>query len=393
MSASAAETPPPDARPAPSRGRAARLQGCSALLLALLLAGCAYVNPYYDAQRPHHTPEGFRNLHKQIAPKNFITDVMIGWRIPAALKGLPPPPQAPTPSVAPDLAALAANALAGAAMRPAATWIGHSTVLLQAGGLNVLTDPIFSERASPVPFAGPKRAQPAAIALDALPPVDVVVISHNHYDHLDLPSVRALAQRPGGGPLFVVPLGVGAFLREQGLERVTELDWWQSTRVEARGLGADIVLLPAQHWSTRSLWDRNRTLWGGYALLADDFHWVYTGDTGYSRDFADIRAHFAARQRAEDGGGFDLALIPIGAYEPRWFMRDQHVDPAEAVAIHRDLGAKRSLGVHWGTFELADEALDEPPRALARARSAAGLPDDAFFVLPLGQTRYFPKRR
>jgi N-acyl-phosphatidylethanolamine-hydrolysing phospholipase D len=287
--------------------------------------------------------------------------------------------------VPPDLAFIAANARAGAAMQPAATWIGHASVLVQLGGINVLTDPIFSERASPVSFAGPRRAQPPGLALAELPRVDVVLISHNHYDHCDITSLQALNAQPGGPPLFLAPLGLKAWLADNGITNAVELDWWQQHSVA----GVDIVLTPVQHWSARSFTDRLKTLWGGYALFARDFQVFFAGDTGYSRDFADIRARFAARQGAH---GFDLALIPVGAYEPRWFMAEQHVNPEEAVRIHRDLRARKSLGIHWGTFELTDEPLDEPPKALSRATAAAGVPEDEFGVAAIGQTLRLPRR-
>lgn len=258
-------------------------------------------------------------------------------------------------------------------------------MLAQLGGLNLLTDPIFSTRASPVPFAGPRRAQPPGVALTELPSIDAVLVSHNHYDHLDLPSCRALAAQPGGGPLFVVPLGLADWFRRRGIARVVELDWWQHTPLD----GVEITLVPAQHWSARGLNDRLKTLWGGFAVCAPDCQLFFAGDTGYSRDFADIRARFAPRQR---DGGFDIALLPIGAYEPRWFMAPQHVNVEEALNIHADLGAKRSLGVHWGTFELTDESLDEPPRQLRAQRAARGLDEGAFFTLPIGATHRLPPR-
>jgi len=202
--------------------------------------------------------------------------------------------------------------------------------------------------------------------------------------------VRALAAQKGGSPLFVVPLGIKAWMAERGVDKVVELDWWQSHPV-ASGMGAvDVVLTPAQHWSGRGLNDRLATLWGGYAVFAPDLHLYFSGDTGYSKDFSDIREHFAPRQR--EGGGFDIALITVGAYEPRWFMTSQHVNPAEAVQIHLELGAKRSVGVHWGTFQLTDEALDEPPQQLAQARSAKGLADEQFFVMAIGETRKLARR-
>lgn len=353
------------------------------LCLLLALGSCAHVNPYFDASRAHHRPGGFQNLHLEFAPRGLWD--LLRWCWQAWRAGVPPAPARPTPTTVPDLDFIHRNARAGDAMQPAATWIGHATMLLQFAGRTVITDPMFSERASPVSFAGPQRAQPPGVALHDLPRVDLVLVSHDHYDHLDEPSVRALQAQAGGPPLFVAPLGVGAWLRARGIARVVELDWWQSHRDG----DFEIVLTPAQHWSGRGLFDRMTTLWGGFAVFTPDFHFFYSGDTGYSPDFRAIAERFADRQR---NGGFDLALLPVGAYEPRWFMREQHVNPEEAVQIHEDVRARRSIGVHWGTFELTDEAPDEPPAALARARAARSLAEDAFRVLAVAQTVLLPRR-
>lgn len=341
------------------------------------------MNPYFDESQPHHTREGFKNNYLAAVDKPLSQ--LLRWRWNAWRNDLPPPPQLATPTVAPDLAAIHANAQPDR-MQPATTWIGHATMLVQSGGLNVLTDPVFSERASPVQFIGPQRAQPPGVALDALPPIDVVVISHNHYDHLDRDSVRALNARAAGKTLFLVPLGLKPWMAEQGITHVVELDWWRSHVVR----GVEFFLTPVQHWSARGLGDRSQTLWGGWAVFGPDFHWYFSGDTGYSRDFTDTRARFAGRNGA---AGFDLALIAVGAYEPRWFMKEQHVNPAEAVQIHRDLQARRSVGVHWGTFNLTDEPLDQPPRELAEARRAAGLTEEDFLLMKIGETRRWPRRR
>jgi N-acyl-phosphatidylethanolamine-hydrolysing phospholipase D len=332
----------------------------------------------------HHRGDRFQNNYIEFEPKGL--GALLQWRIDAARLGVPKPPQAPTPRVAPDLAFLRANAVAGAAMTPSVTWIGHASVLLQAGGVNILADPIFSERASPLSFLGPARHVAPGLALRELPHVDAVIVSHNHYDHLDAASIDALAAQPGGPPLFVVPIGVKAWLADRGVTNAVELDWWQATRIG----GVEIVFTPSQHWSGRGLADRMETLWGGYAIFAPDFHAFFAGDTAYSKDFADIHARFAARHGA--GRGFDVALIPIGAYEPRWFMSTQHVDPDEAVRIHLDLTAAQSIGIHWGTFQLTDEPLDEPPKALSRALQARGLGAESFTVLAIGQTRRFARR-
>jgi N-acyl-phosphatidylethanolamine-hydrolysing phospholipase D len=238
----------------------------------------------------------------------------------------------------------------------------------------VLTDPHFSERASPVGFAGPRRYQPPGVALAELPEIHAVVISHNHYDHLDVDSVRQLHARSGGMLRFFVPLGLKPWFARLGIDTVTELDWWESAELG----GVRFTLTPAQHWSARSLFDRSQSLWGGWAIAASDLNFFFAGDTGYSTDFAEIGRRL---------GPFDLAAIPIGAYAPRWFMQMQHVDPGEALRMHRDLGARQSLGVHWGTFEMSDEPLDAPPRELALARSEAGVNESEFFVLRVGETR------
>jgi len=350
-------------KPAPWRG------GLLPWLASLVLAGCASHNPYYDPAKPHHRPDGFRNNypHETKGSADFWRWQWQRWRDDL------PPPAAPLLPVAPDLAFIQANR-----QEPAVTWIGHSTVLLQLGGLNVLTDPQFSHRASPFSFIGPKRHQPPGVALADLPRIDLVLISHNHYDHLDLASVRALYRQPGGPPLFLVPLGIDPWFKEEvsdgSGEHVRAFDWWQ--RIDYRGL--DIHFLPIQHWSARTPWDRNRTLWGAWAVRHPQLSFFFSGDLGYSRDLRDIGRRL---------GGFDLAAIAVGAYEPRWFMRPQHLNPAEAVRAHRDLGARRSFGIHWGTFEdLTDEPLDQPPRDLARARQAAGLSEQEFFLLRHGET-------
>lgn len=332
---------------------------------------------------PHHRDGGFQNNYLDFAPKGLAE--VLRWRWQAARAGLRKPPQQPIPVLKPDLDFIHANAAAGASMQPAATWIGHASVLLQMGGLNIVTDPMFSDRASPLSFAGPRRAQPPGLGLSELPHIHAVLVSHNHYDHCDLPSLRALNAQPGGPPLVVLPLGLKAWAADEGIRNVVELDWWQGHTLA----GVEIVLTPVQHWSGRGLADRMNTLWGGYAVFASDLHAFFAGDTGYSRDFSDVRQRFAQRQGEH---GFDIALIPIGAYEPRWFMAQQHVNPDEALKIHRDLLARRSLGIHWGSFELTDEPLDEPPRALAAARSAHGVAEDAFFTLAIGQTRKLPRR-
>jgi N-acyl-phosphatidylethanolamine-hydrolysing phospholipase D len=360
------------------------------LLIAPALLVPHAVNAADDNAPPHHRSNGFQNNYIEFEPKSLGD--LLKWKWAATRDGLPKPPAAPTPRIAPDTAFIQTNARAGAMMQPAITWVGHATMLAQFGALNIITDPVFSERVSPLSFVGPKRMVAPGLSLAELPHIDVVLISHNHYDHLDEASVRALNAQAGGPPLFVVPLGIKAWMADVGITNVVELDWWQLHALTTPAGPVEIFLTPVQHWSGRGLNDRLKTLWGGYAVFAPDLHFFFTGDTAYSKDFADIHARFKSRQTEAAGGGFDIALIAVGAYEPRWFMTSQHVNPAEAVQIHLDIAAKRSVGIHWGTFELTDESLDEPPRQLAEARRARGLADNAFFVLAVGETRKIPRR-
>ncbi len=255
------------------------------------------------------------------------------------------------------------------------TWVGHATLLLQVSGINILTDPHLTDRASPLSWAGPKRRVPPGLGFADLPPIHLVLISHNHYDHLDLPTLRWLAQQPHEQqPRAIVPLGLRALVAEQGLRQITELDWWQRVTVG----DATIHAVPAQHFSARTPFDRNQTLWAGYVVEHPSFRFFFAGDTGYSADFKAIGRRL---------GPMDLAAIPIGAYEPRWFMHPMHVNPEEAVKIHQDVRSRHSVAIHWGTFELTDEPLDEPPRRLQEALVAAGLSAEQFCVMQHGETR------
>jgi len=254
-----------------------------------------------------------------------------------------------------------------------ATWVGHSTLLLQLGGLNILTDPMWGARASPVSFAGPRRWMPPGIALEALPPIDLVLQSHNHYDHLDDGTVRRLA-RAHPDAEWLVPLGLAPFMERRGVRRVSELDWWEEKQVGA----VNVASTPAQHFSGRGFGDRDATLWCGWALAAArGKRLFFAGDTGFHPEFPSI----AQRQ-----GPFDLVLMPIGAYEPRWIMRSVHMNPEEAVEACRQLGAPAMIPIHWGTFKLTDEAMDEPPRRARAAWRDAGLPEAGYRQLAHGET-------
>jgi L-ascorbate metabolism protein UlaG (beta-lactamase superfamily) len=248
-----------------------------------------------------------------------------------------------------------------------ATWVGHATFILRTATATILTDPVFSDVAGPLPWLGPRRVAPPGVEFDSIPRVDLALLSHDHYDHCDMPTLRCLARRDD--PVVVAPLGHRSLLEGAGLRRVVELDWWES---RACLHGTDVTLLPARHWSRRRPFGTNKRLWGGFMIQAGGRRIYFAGDSGYEDGlFAEIGRRCGAP---------DLALIPIGAYEPRWFMKDAHMNPAEAVRAHRELGARRSIGMHWGTFQLTDEGFDEPVRALEAARGES----DAFAVLAPG---------
>ena len=338
------------------------------LIAALAVAASAWSEPTaLPGKPPHHTADGFRNRYPHPEKGGFWDWKLEQWKL-----GLP---QKPAEGYRFETARPDERRLHENRRDATVTWIGHATLLVQMGGLNILTDPQFSERASPVAFAGPKRVVPPVPALDRLPRIDAVVISHDHYDHLDRDSVVALANQPGGPPRFFAGLGMKEWFADAGIDNVEEMDWWQDADLG----GVRFTFVPVQHWSKRTLWDANRRLWGGWVVRHPSFSFFFAGDTGYSKDFADIRAKF---------GGFDLAAIPVGAYAPRWFMSIMHVDPGEAVRIHRDVAARQSVGIHWGTFDdLTDEPLHEPPRMLARERDKAGLEAEDFFLMKHGETR------
>jgi L-ascorbate metabolism protein UlaG (beta-lactamase superfamily) len=248
-----------------------------------------------------------------------------------------------------------------------AVWIGHATYLINNGDINILTDPIFSKRASPVGFAGPKRMIPPAMTLNDLPKIDAVVVSHNHYDHLDIWSLKKLFKL-NSETIFLVPTGDKKRLVKAGIRNVVEMNWWDIFRVS----NTEFHFTPVQHWSKRGLFDRNKSLWGGWFIKSNDLSLYHAGDTGYSSDF---------KTTYERLGAPDYSFIPIGAYDPRWFMQDSHVNPEEAVQIALDLKTPHSFGMHWGTFTLTDEPVLEPPARLKEALKKQNLESD-FFISP-----------
>jgi L-ascorbate metabolism protein UlaG (beta-lactamase superfamily) len=256
------------------------------------------------------------------------------------------------------------------------TWINHSTFLIQFARMNVLTDPVWSERVSPVSFLGPKRVHAPGLSLEQLPKIDYVLISHNHFDHLDVETLMALEQKHK--PLFLVPQGDAGWLKKKGLSRVVEKDWWEKEHAD----GATFIFTPAQHWSARTLWDRNESLWGGWWIETEGLRLFHAGDSGLGPHFKMVRERL---------GDVDVALLPIGAFEPRWFMREMHMNPAEAVEAALILEAKTTIGMHFGTFQLTDEGRDRPSEQLQEALKSQ--PQLRFVVPAVGESFQFPVTR
>ena len=241
------------------------------------------------------------------------------------------------------------------------TFVNHATTLIQMDGVNILTDPIWSERCSPVSFAGPRRIRPAGIRFDDLPPIDAVLVSHNHYDHCDMPTLRALQKR--GARRIVTSLNNAALMARHGVAGATEADWWRGVALSPR---VTVTIVPAQHFSARGLSDRDACLWSGFVIQGPSGSVYFAGDTGWGRHFAEIGERF---------GPIRLALLPIGAYKPRWFMKPAHISPEEAVEAHFALRAKTSVPMHYGTFALGDDGEMEPLDDLRRAMRARGNPN------------------
>jgi L-ascorbate metabolism protein UlaG (beta-lactamase superfamily) len=254
------------------------------------------------------------------------------------------------------------------AEKVSATFINHATFLLQFHGVTVLTDPVFSEKLTPI--AGPSRVRPPGISIDILPPVDVVVLSHNHYDHMNIESLKILDGKYH--PLFLVPLGDEVHLQKAGIQNVKAMDWWEEMRVK----DVRFIFAPAQHWSARMPWDKNECLWGSWMIDSGAQKVYFAGDTGFGPHFKDIKSRL---------GSPDLALLPIGAYKPQWFMSYYHMNPEEAVKAHFELAALRSVAMHFGTFQLTDEGIDEPVRDLKLALEKYKLTQEQFVILDQGQ--------
>jgi N-acyl-phosphatidylethanolamine-hydrolysing phospholipase D len=340
------------------------------IVLLLFSLGCT-LSVASTADKPaHHIDGGYKNLHVEAPDKGFFAFMQMRF--------LGEDKWADHQTLAAQVPVVPINIplLQQPSQRPQTTWLGHSTFLVQYQGINILTDPIFSDRASPISFAGPKRYTPHVIDYAKLPKIDFVIISHNHYDHLDTLSLQKLDQWSEKSTQFYVPLGLKALLVEQGIHEVNvlEFDWWDKINIDKLSIQA----MPAQHWSARGLFDSFDTLWASWSIHIDDFSLWFAGDTGYNPvQFKEI---------GEYTKGFDLALIPIGAYAPRWFMQYYHINPVEALKIHQDVQAKQSIGMHWGTFPLTAEEPGAPVIGLNAALEAQNMPTDEFITLAIGQT-------
>ena len=332
----------------------------------MLIGGCSK-KPHLSAHtmKPHHLHDGtFKNNYLDSILKPFSKFLKWRWT-----RKSPNPIRFPFAKNDPDF--LKTNR-----SDPTLTWIGHSTLLIQFEGLNILTDPHLTQRASPVSFVGPKRYMRPGISIEDLPKIDLIVISHNHYDHLDRLTLEKIYQKQSDHPPKIfVPLKLKKWFEGVEIPNVMELDWWEEKEVFQ---GWKIHSVPVQHWSRRSLLDSNQSLWAGWVIEHPKFKFFFAGDTGYSEDFNDIRKKF---------NGFDLSAIPIGAYSPRWFMKQAHVNPEEAVKIHKNIGSRYSVAIHWGTFILTDEPVDEPPKLLEKSLKKEGIPNEYFFVMKHGETR------
>jgi N-acyl-phosphatidylethanolamine-hydrolysing phospholipase D len=312
---------------------------------------------------PHHLDAGFRNTDPNFEEAAFTK--MAPWVV-GKLGSFLSKPTADIPRMYNDGGLLKQN------KQYTITWVGHSTCFIQFEGLNILTDPVWSDKVGPVSWVGDARASDPGITLEKLPPIDVVLISHNHYDHLDEQTILTLAKNPN--TKFFVPLRVRDWFEDRGISNVEELDWWEG--VTYRDL--KIICAPAQHFSGRWVSDRNATLWCSWVLLGKGRRLYFGGDSGYFNGFAEIGRKF---------GPFDLALLPIGAYEPRELMKPIHMNPADAVQAFHDLKGKKMLAIHWGTFKQTDEPLEEPPKKLREEIEKRKLLPENFFLFMIGETR------
>lgn len=322
-------------------------------------------NPYYDGPVTDHF-DGTRFFNPGEPETDRTLKQVLRWR-----RSVPDNPWPSLVAVTPVVPDARVDGLR-------VTMVGHATLLIQIAGMNLLTDPVWSDRASPLAFAGPRRVTAPGVRIEDLPPIDAILLSHNHYDHLDIATLKALHERHT--PLIVTPLGNDAIVRRHiPPARIAAGDWGARFEIAP---GAEVHIVPATHWSSRGIRDRRMALWGGFMVRAGGRLVYFAGDTGYGtgRIFRAMRERF---------GPTDLALLPIGAYDPRWFMAAQHTDPDEAIQIMRDLNARAAVGIHWGTFKLTDEPRADPALRLAAGLAAVGIEPNAFIAMQPAEVAEF----
>lgn len=330
-------------------------------LTVVLVAASAIMLTAFD--QPRDEEGRFQNLDG-VPPRGLLT--ALRWSVWDRITGKrrKTPDRAPVPVVAPDLALLSRPPPPGEPAR--ITWLGHASFLVQLDGVSLLLDPALM----PSLFGGIERNVPPGVPIEKLPPIDAVLVSHSHYDHLDLPTLERVKAPVLAG------LGLERWFRDRGLF-ATELGWWQTTTVR----GVRVTLVPAQHWSRRGLFDTNRALWGGFVIEGRNATVYHAGDTAWFDGFAEVGRRFPS---------IDAALLPIGAYDPAWFMETMHMNPEQALRAFRALGARTFVAMHWGTFKLTDEPLDEPPALFRQGAAARGLPDGTAHVAAVGETIAVP---
>lgn len=326
--------------------------------------------PYVaDPVRPHHGARAYRNMYPFSLPS---AGQLLAWQLRHWWR--------PQPAHRPEMIPLTSGeavALRENRSRSSVSWLGHASSFIQLAGCNILLDPVLSPRVSPFRFLGPRRQVPMPLDLPDLPRIDLLLVTHLHYDHLDFPTLQRLAVQPGGAPMAVVPLGVARALQRAGFpaQKIIQLDWWQRHHHGA----VSVQLTPAHHWSNRGPWgDLNQALWGGFLLQGAGLKIWFPGDTGYQAQLFD--------EIGQRIGPVDFALLPIGAYEPRHIMRQQHVNPEEAVRIFRQVKARKAWAVHWGTFILTDEPIQQPMAELAMALREQGVSAHDFQLPAIGET-------
>jgi L-ascorbate metabolism protein UlaG (beta-lactamase superfamily) len=316
---------------------------------------------------PHHISKGFQNPYR---PSERRFSDFLRWRFGLGPNEIPPIPPEEVPNYKPESVQPSISLIKNPdSNQVQITWIGHSTFLIQIEGINILTDPIFSDYCGPNALLRVERVAPPGVPFEQLPSIHVVLISHNHYDHLDAPTVERL----GNGPSYFVPLGIARWFEKRKLKNIVELDWWQTSSLH----GLRFHSVPIQHFSNRTFFDRNKTLWSGWMVETKPARIFFAGDTGYSPVFKEI---------ADRLGPIQISIVPIGAYRPQWFMSPVHVDPPEAIKILKDTHSHMAIAGHWGTFNLSDEPLGEPPIYLRKAMKENSIHEGQFIIMKFGET-------